>query len=359
VLERVSVHTVPIGYLPRNAQMSCRCQSRSIVAAVLAASGACRGQVSGPLVAFGQNTFGQLSVPSDNFIAVSCGGITAAGIRADGTLVVWGEPDPIMLNAPSGTFKQISGGGAFYLAIRTDYTVAGWGYNVGGAAVPPLGTFRKVAAGGQHSAGVRTDGTLDYWGEWWGGTVPTGNSFIDVAVGGEFTLALRSDGSVAAWGRNTHGQLNVPAGSYSAIVAGSKWGGAIGMTGLVTVWGIAPPILGLLAGVPVTSLISTPASLLGLRADGQLVGSTNSQPIVPAGVYVAIAGGSGQAMFAIAACFANCDFSTGTPVLTANDFQCFLDRYVAGSASANCDGTGGLTANDFQCFINKYVSGCS
>ncbi len=61
-------------------------------------------------------------------------------------------------------------------------------------------------------------------------------------------------------------------------------------------------------------------------------------------------------------CYANCDGSTGSPQLTANDFQCFINAYAAGSGYANCDGSTGtpaLTANDFQCFINRYASGCS
>ncbi len=62
-----------------------------------------------------------------------------------------------------------------------------------------------------------------------------------------------------------------------------------------------------------------------------------------------------------AACYANCDASTGTPALTANDFQCFLNRYAAADSYANCDastGTPALTANDFQCFLNKFAAGC-
>jgi uncharacterized membrane protein len=64
----------------------------------------------------------------------------------------------------------------------------------------------------------------------------------------------------------------------------------------------------------------------------------------------------------IPVCYANCDDSTGAPVLTANDFQCFLNQYAAGQSYANCDGSTGvpsLTANDFQCFLNKYAAGCS
>jgi subtilisin-like proprotein convertase family protein len=63
-----------------------------------------------------------------------------------------------------------------------------------------------------------------------------------------------------------------------------------------------------------------------------------------------------------APCYANCDGSTGSPLLTANDFQCFLNKYAGGDTYANCDGSTGnplLTANDFQCFLNKYAGGCS
>ena len=63
-----------------------------------------------------------------------------------------------------------------------------------------------------------------------------------------------------------------------------------------------------------------------------------------------------------ASCYANCDGSTSSPALTANDFQCFLNQFAQQSAYANCDGSTAnplLTANDFQCFLNKYAQGCS
>lgn len=61
-------------------------------------------------------------------------------------------------------------------------------------------------------------------------------------------------------------------------------------------------------------------------------------------------------------CFANCDGSTGSPVLTGNDFQCFFNKFAQGDPAANCDGSSGtpaLTPNDFQCFLNSYAAGCS
>jgi hypothetical protein len=62
---------------------------------------------------------------------------------------------------------------------------------------------------------------------------------------------------------------------------------------------------------------------------------------------------------AAVACYPNCDGSTTTPVLTANDFGCFLNAFAAGLSYANCDGVGGLTANDFSCFLTSYAAGCS
>jgi hypothetical protein len=60
-------------------------------------------------------------------------------------------------------------------------------------------------------------------------------------------------------------------------------------------------------------------------------------------------------------CRANCDGSSTPPVLTANDFQCFLNQFSASSPEANCDGSSSppiLTANDFQCFLNAFAAGC-
>jgi hypothetical protein len=60
-------------------------------------------------------------------------------------------------------------------------------------------------------------------------------------------------------------------------------------------------------------------------------------------------------------CYANCDGSTGFPVLNPADFTCFLNRYRAGDAYANCDGSAGtpaLTPADFTCFLAKYRAGC-
>jgi hypothetical protein len=63
-----------------------------------------------------------------------------------------------------------------------------------------------------------------------------------------------------------------------------------------------------------------------------------------------------------AACYANCDNSTAPPILNANDFQCFLNKFAAADPYANCDNSTAppiLNANDFQCFLNKFAIGCT
>lgn len=71
---------------------------------------------------------------------------------------------------------------------------------------------------------------------------------------------------------------------------------------------------------------------------------------------------AGVAYFFGASCYANCDGSTGSPLLNGNDFQCFLNAFGANSAYANCDGSTAapvLNANDFQCFLDRYAAGCT
>jgi hypothetical protein len=63
-----------------------------------------------------------------------------------------------------------------------------------------------------------------------------------------------------------------------------------------------------------------------------------------------------------APCYPNCDGSTQPPILTGNDFQCFLARYAQGLPYANCDNSTQppvLSANDFLCFLTAFVVGCS
>ncbi|MBX3376632.1 MAG: hypothetical protein KF678_06475 [Phycisphaeraceae bacterium] len=57
-------------------------------------------------------------------------------------------------------------------------------------------------------------------------------------------------------------------------------------------------------------------------------------------------------------CYANCDNSTAQPLLTANDFICFLNRYIVRDPYANCTVDEVINIADFQCFLAKFAYGC-
>jgi len=111
--------------------------------------------------------------------------------------------------------------------------------------------------------------------------------------------------------------------------------------------------------------------------DDRITGSTTSalhiNPVSPSdsGVYDAVitcSCGTSRTRGAVitvlcdaSCCYPNCDRSTAQPLLTANDFQCFLNAFSSGDPYANCDGSSVapvLTANDFQCFLNAFAAGC-
>jgi hypothetical protein len=60
-------------------------------------------------------------------------------------------------------------------------------------------------------------------------------------------------------------------------------------------------------------------------------------------------------------CAANCDCSTGAPVLNVLDFNCFLHRFSVGDPWANCDRSTEapvLNVLDFNCFVQRFTAGC-
>ncbi len=70
---------------------------------------------------------------------------------------------------------------------------------------------------------------------------------------------------------------------------------------------------------------------------------------------------SGARAFVARLCYPNCDLSTTPPVLSANDFLCYLNMFASGNPAANCDHSTRspiLNINDFQCFLNRFASGC-
>lgn len=185
----------------------------------------------GDLVAWGNDSNGQLHAPSDatDLIAVSAAATHSIALRADGRVITWGQSgifnhNQVPINARSGVVA-IAAGYNFNLALRADGSVVYWGDPDKLAADLPSELSSDVVAiavGTAYAAALKSDGTPIVWGDPspYPSTVPPdATGLIAIAMGGDHVLGLRSDGRVVAWGSNGQGQTNVPASAESGVIA--------------------------------------------------------------------------------------------------------------------------------------------
>ena len=223
----------------------------------------------GTLWATGDNSFGQLGIPTStsssttwvqvgtatNWVQVASGSNHSLGLRADGSLYGWGynyygqlgnatgtgtyDATPTPTRVGTDTYTQVAAGGSHSLGLRADGRLYAWGLNNSGqlgnatgngtaTAYPTptvvAGTYAQVAAGANHSLGLRVDGSVYTWGyNRFGqlgtatglGTInayptPTpipGSTYTQVAGGANHGLGLRADGSLWDWGYTEDGEL--------------------------------------------------------------------------------------------------------------------------------------------------------
>jgi alpha-tubulin suppressor-like RCC1 family protein len=200
------------------------------------------------VVAWGDNTLGQLNVPSGltNVVAIAAEDYSSLALESNGTVIAWGDNNVGQTNVPSGLSNvvAIAGGGVFGLALENNGTVVGWGDNTYGESTTPAGLSNVVAiaAGFDHSLALTGNGMVSAWGEnSYGETnVPAGmTNVVAIAAGNYFSLALAGNGMVTAWGYNINGQTNVPAGlsNVVAIAAGETFCLALQGNGTLVAWG--------------------------------------------------------------------------------------------------------------------------
>jgi hypothetical protein len=229
--------------------------------------------VAGSLIAWGDNSKGQLGVPDgSDFIAVDAGSNHGVALRSDGTLVCWGDNSYDQAVPPAGNdFVAIAAGYNHNLAIRSDGSIEGWGINeLYGQATGPAGNdFVAVAAGSSCSLALRSDGSLHGWGNTsYGQTnTPAGHDFVAIAAGLYQALALRSDGSLATWGT---GASEAPSGNdFVAIAAGYGFDVALRADGSLVEWGSSEyGLASVPAGNNFVAISARGNVAVALRADG-------------------------------------------------------------------------------------------
>ena len=238
----------------------------------------------GKITAWGDNSFGQRTVPEPNsgFISVSAGEKHSLAVRSDGSVAAWGSNTDAQctLPSPNSGFISVAAGGVHSLGLKADGTIVTWGGNGSHQCnVPdPNSGFIAVAAGGTHSLGLKADGTVVAWGLNLQGqcTIPSPNAgFTRISAGWRHSLGLKTDGTIGAWGYNDHGECTVPGtnANFSAIAAGWRHSLAVKTDGTLVAWGFNDQGQGV-APSPATGFEAVAAGdghSLGLKTNGTCV----------------------------------------------------------------------------------------
>ncbi len=143
-----------------------------------------------------------------NVISVSAGSYFATAVKEDGRVVAWGQNTYGQLgnktnansslptyvidsngNELTGVIKVVSGS-SYTLALKADGTVWAWGYNNYGQLGNNTGTNSNVAVQVKDPTGL---GTL--------------KNICDISVQAHTSHALTDEGEVYGWGYNYHGQI--------------------------------------------------------------------------------------------------------------------------------------------------------
>ncbi len=195
------------------------------------------------VVAWGDNTSGQLAIPENLTDVTSVAGGAAHGValRGDGTMVAWGDGSCEQLEIPADVAAAqvvgIAAGDNYTLALKADGTVRAWGGSCQGWAyeVPAgLNGVVQVAGGSDHGLALRMDGTVVSWpqGAVSGAPPASLSGVVQVAARAGWSLALKGDGTVVAWDAN--GSWTVAGvADATAIAAGWNHGLALRANGTV------------------------------------------------------------------------------------------------------------------------------
>ncbi|MEO6996241.1 MAG: immunoglobulin domain-containing protein, partial [Lacunisphaera sp.] len=234
----------------------------------------------GTVVAWGDNSYGQLNVPAGltGVVAVAAGGSHSLALKSDGTVIGWGSYINYQQASPPDNLNgvvAIADIGNRSMALKSDGTVVVWGVNNGPdtTTLPEgLAGIGAIAGDSSYSFGLKNDGTAVSWvagalaqygpfaglsglaaisasgthalaltktgavfesGQFYSGnaTAPAGLvGVVSIAAGDDHSLALKNDGTVIGWGGyNSYGQATVPSDltKVVSICAGTNFSVAV------------------------------------------------------------------------------------------------------------------------------------
>lgn len=233
-----------------------------VIAVCLGASGAPRASAQASVMAWGENSDGQLgngsfpgpegcfvaycsrtpvTVAGLGAVAALAGGSQGLALLGDGTVMAWGrnadgqlgngsrEQGDVPAPVPGlGGVTAIAASYGISMALLSNGTVMDWGEDDNGqlgngttseavtspVQVSGLSEVTAIATGGSYGLALLRNGTVMAWGAGGGANnsdVPVQVSGLSgvtaIAADGGHSLALLSNGKVMAWGENEYGEL--------------------------------------------------------------------------------------------------------------------------------------------------------
>jgi len=154
--------------------------------------------------------------------ALACGLLHNVAITMSNTLVAWGDNSHGQLNIPAdltnGTVsvKAIAAGDYFTVALRSDGSLEAFGDNTYGQTnIPANATnISRIGTGSTHCLALNFSGAVIAWGNNGSGqtNVPLSakSNILNVAGGSGHSVAQRNDGVLIEWGSNSNGQATPP-----------------------------------------------------------------------------------------------------------------------------------------------------
>ena len=174
---------------------------------------------NGTVVAWGNNTYGQTTLPNSsinsNVVAIAAGNGTSVILRNDGTVYAWGNNTFNQLSVNGLTnVKRIICGQDYIAVLLNSGTVRVFGSNNYGIlnALNTLPNFTEISAGRFHACGTGADSVVTCWGN---NTYtqlfifPPSTKVVSQSSGDVNNLALLPNQTAVFWGDNSNNQFDV------------------------------------------------------------------------------------------------------------------------------------------------------